>query len=144
VLDRYLGEGRIDLTVQGEAVELVAGDIEIVSSAIGDWRVASHDGVTVALDTALTPELVARGHARDVIRAIQGMRKSLDLDLTERIGVQFRAGDALAAPIVTHRALILRETLGLALQRTETPEGEQIQDFDIDGAPLTLAIRRVR
>jgi isoleucyl-tRNA synthetase len=47
--------------------------------------VASADGVTVALDTALDDELLLEGRAYDLIRRVNAMRKDEGLELTDRI-----------------------------------------------------------
>ena len=38
----------------------------------------------VVLETDLTPELILEGHAREIVRTIQSMRRDLDLDYQDR------------------------------------------------------------
>ena len=84
-VDRYLADGGIELEVQEQTVTLHAQDLDIVSEAVGDWRVAQEGAVTVALDTRITDELRVQGLAREIVNRIQNMRKTHDLELTDRI-----------------------------------------------------------
>ena len=47
--------------------------------------VTTDQGMTVAVDTQLTPELVSEGLAREVVRRIQNLRKEADFKLDDRI-----------------------------------------------------------
>jgi isoleucyl-tRNA synthetase len=49
------------------------------------WVVAGEDGLTVALDLTLDPELELEGRVRDLIHEINRMRKELGFELTDRI-----------------------------------------------------------
>jgi isoleucyl-tRNA synthetase len=49
------------------------------------WAVASDDGLTVALDTALDDELRREGRLLDLIHEVNGLRKSTGLAVTDRI-----------------------------------------------------------
>ena len=60
------------------------------------WMVASHEGESVALDLALTPELIAAGNVREVIRFIQEARKTNGFDISDRISVTWNAPDEIA------------------------------------------------
>jgi isoleucyl-tRNA synthetase len=55
------------------------------------WAVASEDGVTVALDTRLDPELELEARVLDLIHRLNGMRKEAGLELTDRIAVTLPA-----------------------------------------------------
>jgi isoleucyl-tRNA synthetase len=78
------------------------------------WAVATDAGETVAIDTAVTPELRREGLAREVIRLIQEARKSDGLDVTDRIALRWSARDPeLAAALAEHGALIAGEVLAV-------------------------------
>ncbi len=139
-IKRLTADGAIPVTTDAGEVEVALDEVEILSEEIGEWSVAQEDGVTVALDVTLTDELRAAGHAREVVNRIQSLRKKADLDLTDRIVVQFRTEEAIAAAIAEHQALICRETLATRMEAAEAPIGTLVEDFDIDGLALQLGI----
>ena len=49
------------------------------------FAVVEDKGLVVAVDVALTPELVSEGLARDLVRRVQSMRKDAGLQLSDRI-----------------------------------------------------------
>jgi isoleucyl-tRNA synthetase len=77
--------------------------------------VSSHDGESVALDLALSPELIASGHVREVIRLIQERRKSDGFDISDRINVRWSAPADLAKTISANAAHISEEVLALSM-----------------------------
>src|SRR4051794_10638713 len=60
---------------------------EVLVERIGrpGWAVASENGVTVALDTALDDELRLEGTLLDVVHAVNVLRKESGLEITDRI-----------------------------------------------------------
>jgi isoleucyl-tRNA synthetase len=66
--------------------------------AIEGWAIASDDGISVAFDTTLDDELRREGRVLDLIHALNAMRKSAGLELTDRIVVTLprREEDLLA------------------------------------------------
>jgi isoleucyl-tRNA synthetase len=69
------------------------------------WAVAGEDGLTVALDLAIDPELELEGRAREAIHQVNTMRKEAGLELTDRIAL------TLPAELAPHAEWIARETL---------------------------------
>ena len=55
------------------------------------WTVESQRGVTIALDTEITPELAAEGIARDAVRVVQQARREAGLDVSDRIELSIAA-----------------------------------------------------
>jgi isoleucyl-tRNA synthetase len=58
------------------------------------WAVASEDGVTVALDTRLDPELELEGRVLDLVHRLNSMRKEAGLELTDRISVTLPSSES--------------------------------------------------
>jgi ABC-type nitrate/sulfonate/bicarbonate transport system permease component len=77
-------------------------DLVVTEVPKSGWMVASHDGESVALDLALSPELIASGNVREVIRLIQERRKSDGFDISDRISVRWSAPADLADVIAAH------------------------------------------
>lgn len=89
------------------------------------WMVASHDGESVALDLALTPELIAAGNIREVIRLIQERRKSDGFDISDRIKVRWNASLELQETIRAASAHISEEVLAVSFDYDATVAPEE-------------------
>jgi isoleucyl-tRNA synthetase len=80
----------------------------------------------VVLTTSLTPELVAEGIAKDLVRVVQQARKQAGLGVTDRIELTI---DALAAPEVVvaaareHEEFIATEVLARRVDYAPVPDG---------------------
>jgi isoleucyl-tRNA synthetase len=61
----------------GKNITLTMEDVEISSQDIEGWLVANSNGITVALDIVISPEL-KKEFARELVR-IQNIRKDWDL-----------------------------------------------------------------
>ncbi|MCA9322734.1 MAG: isoleucine--tRNA ligase, partial [Planctomycetes bacterium] len=93
----------------GETLVLEAGDIRceitiddlVLHREQREGLLVENDGtLTVGIETELTPELIAEGHARELVSRLQGLRKDMDLELTDRVTVHFATDDdELAAAI---------------------------------------------
>ena len=103
--------------------------------------VASAGAVSVALDTALTPDLVAEGLGRELVSVLQQARKDAGYEISDRIGVTWASDDTeLAAAITTHAAWIADEVLATSFARGEP--GPTATAADINGHQVRFAIRR--
>jgi isoleucyl-tRNA synthetase len=92
-------------------------DLVVTEVPKSGWMVASHDGESVALDLELSPELIAAGNIREVIRAIQERRKSDGFDISDRISITWNASDELAATIDSGTSHISEEVLATSMKR---------------------------
>lgn len=70
-------------TLSLEMVDIIASETNIKQVVL----TTSHGDLEINLDTNLSPELIAEGEARDLIRAIQVLRKEKSLAVTDRITV---------------------------------------------------------
>ncbi|MBA2440542.1 MAG: class I tRNA ligase family protein, partial [Thermoleophilaceae bacterium] len=103
--------------------ELGAGEVLVERSGKEGWAVASAEGVTVALDTALDEELELEGRVYDLIHTLNSMRRNQGLELTDRIAVTLPAGDADL--VERHAEWIKGEVLAISLE-TDGGHGLQI------------------
>jgi isoleucyl-tRNA synthetase len=129
----------VALDVGGESVALEAGDVVVQRTPREGLFVAAEGSVIVAVETALTPELVAEGLAREFVSKVQGMRKDADFDVVQRIAVTFEADDEVAAALAAHRAYVMAETLALACDRGAAPAGAA--EVDLNGHACRIAVR---
>jgi isoleucyl-tRNA synthetase len=86
---------------------------EVLVERIGleGWAVASEDGVTVALDTALDDDLRLEGRLFDRIHEVNVLRKESGLEVTDRIKLWVPDEELLEA----HGERLAAETLAVAV-----------------------------
>ena len=102
--------------------------------------VAASENVIVAIETALTPELVREGLAREFISKLQNLRKDADFEVTQRIAVDFVAGEEIAVAIQAHRDYIMGEILAVSCQSaSELSSGA---DLDLNGHTCRVRVAR--
>ena len=116
--------------------ELDLSDFEIQAQDIPGWLVANENGLTVALDVTINPELKAEGVAREVVNRIQNLRKECAFDVTDRIIVKVDTTDAIQDAITTHKAYICTEVLANDIQFVSLPV-EKTEEIE---APADTAI----
>ena len=133
--------GRCDLTVDGQPVELLLSDVDIATQDIPGWVVANEGSLTVALDITLTDELVDEGIARELVNRIQNIRKE-GFDVTDRISVMLQSGQWDGA-VCRHREYICSETLTESLELVptveDTPDTQEI--IIVDGVPAKIIVK---
>jgi len=102
-------------TASVEGVELSAEDVLVTRTPKEGLVVASEGAVVTGLETALTPELIAEGLAREFVSHVQAMRKAADFEVTQRIRVTIDSDDALRAALDAHHEYAAGETLATEL-----------------------------
>ena len=115
-----LGKLRIDgkLTLEpvpGQVFELTAEDILVQRQEKAGMTVANEGAIIVALDTRLTPELELEGWAREAVSKLQNLRKEQNLEVVDRIRIQYVADGPVAQALATQKDYICNETLALEL-----------------------------
>jgi len=123
-----LRSGAAVISVAGKDETISIDDVIITEVPREGWTVASDGGESLALDLALTPELIGQGIARDLTRLIQDGRKTSGLDISDRIAVIWQATNSQTkAAIEVHGQAIASEVLA-----TKWSEGEvtEVTAFD--------------
>jgi isoleucyl-tRNA synthetase len=99
------------------------------------------EGLMVALRTELTPELVAEGNVRELVRHIQEARKKAGFDVTDRIIIELSAGPGLLAAVEQYRDYVSEETL--AQHITVDSADPDLALIEVAGEEARIAVRRV-
>jgi len=127
------------LTVGDQTVELLPDDVIIDYTPQPGLVVAAQGDLLVALTTELNPALIREGLAREFVNKIQNMRKSADLEVTQRIRIQF-AGDAeIAAAVAEQSAYVAAETLAVECAPHAGPL-PGATDWDLNDHPCAIRI----
>lgn len=135
-------EGRFNLTIGQESVEIALSDVEIITQDIPGWVVANEDDLTVALDTTITESLRLEGISRELVNRIQNIRKEQGFDVTDNIIVEIEKQETLCKAAEAFRDYICSETLTQKLifsDKVACP----LQTIDvIEGTELAIRITK--
>ncbi len=112
--------GSYPVEVDGQTFELAPDEIVISFEGPENLKCSLEQGTFMALDTALSPELLQEGLARDFNRLIQDQRKALNLDISDRIVVSYAASPRIAEAIAAHEAYLRNELLAERLELCTT------------------------
>ena len=137
-------EGKLSLTIEGQPVEILSDDVEILSEDIPGWQVAVMGSLTVALDITLTPELVREGIAREVINRIQNIRKDKGFEVTDKITVRIQSHAGMDEAVHQNIAYICSETLAQSFDIVDSVESAEKVPVEITETISTfIEINRV-
>ncbi len=103
--------GVLNIEVSGKTITLSQDDVEISSQDIEGWLVANSNGITVALDITITPELKEEGIARELVNRIQNIRKDSGFEVTDKIKVYLQNNAELQKAVQANENYIKSETL---------------------------------
>jgi len=115
----FENNGSLALLIEGENVELLAGDAEIITEDIPGWVVASEGSLTVALDVTITDTLRDEGIARELVNRIQNIRKENGFEVTDRIIIEIEKNNELIEALNRNYSYICSETLADSMNITE-------------------------
>lgn len=116
--------GSIDVVVGGESYNFTKDDILININARDGFTVKLENNNFIILDTMLDKALIDEGYAREIVSKIQQARKTLDLDMVDRIQIKYVSDDEFAAAIEAQSEYVRSETLAVSLERVEELEVE--------------------
>lgn len=110
-INQLEGDGTLELVIGGKSITLTIEDVEISSQDIEGWLVANSNGITVALDIVISPELKKEGIARELVNRIQNIRKDSGFEVTDKIKVHLQKNDTLEEAVKGNVEYIKSETL---------------------------------
>ena len=137
-LEQLLGEGQITLALEGEATTFSSDEIQVNRTPREGLAVASEGEVVVALETELNADLLQEGLAREFVNKVQNMRKSMDLEVTQRIELGYESTDEVAQAILKHREYIQNEVLALSCEAGN--KGGTHQSWDLNGYECAIYV----
>lgn len=134
-------KGFITIALSIGDVQLTSDDLLISCEQMENSFSLSDNGVTVALDTELTDELIAEGFVRELISKIQTMRKEADFLVTDHIAATIKATEKLEAIIAGHLTEIAGDVLADSVTVAE-PDGV-VKEWDINGEKAVIGVKVV-
>jgi isoleucyl-tRNA synthetase len=109
-------QGKYTATLDGQAIELIAEDVEIMAVDLPGWKVANDGHITVALDVTLTPTLKEEGLAREFVNRIQNLRKDKGYEVTDKIALKVLSREGIKNSLLNNKEYICAEILAASFE----------------------------
>mgnify|MGYP004504439451 FL=1 len=133
--------GKIVLSLPSGEVTLETEDLLIEAKQKDGFYTVSDRGITVAIDTTLTKELIEEGFVRELISKIQTMRKEAGFNVTDHISVTVNGSEKVVDIALSKKADIACDTLADGIAVAE-PKG-YTKEWDINGEKVTIGVEKV-
>ncbi len=124
-----------------QLVTLGPADEELPTDVAG-YSVVSDTRCGVALETELSPGLVAEGISRELVRRLQNMRRSAGFDVADHIVTYYQTEKSIRQVIVDYASYIKQETLSQELIDECLPEGAYAEKYRISDSDILLAVSK--
>jgi isoleucyl-tRNA synthetase len=132
-IDRYaaqlLNGDPITLQLDGDTFKITPAECEVQQQAAEGYAIATEGNALAALDTTLTPTLIAEGLSREIVRRIQQMRKDAGFEIEDRIHIRYQASERLTQAIKQFADYIQRETLAITMTNQPPGDGFYTESF---------------
>ncbi|WP_354699507.1 Isoleucine--tRNA ligase [Paraconexibacter sp. AEG42_29] len=139
------GGRTVGVFVDGKEHELGPDDIQLVMQPLEGYEVEREGAHAVALDLTIDDALRREGWAREVVRAVQNLRKDSGLSVGDRITLALEGGDLLVGAAREWEDWIAGEVLATAVAYGDDAgaagPAAGATDIAVDGQALHLAIR---
>ena len=128
--------GSYSVELEGEPIVLLEEDLQIFTQSAAGYATAVGGGITVALNTQLSEELLDEGTERELVSKIQTMRKEAGFEVTDRIAVYFTA--AGRAEKMLKKGGIAADVLAVSIAEGSAEGFSRTLDVNGDSVTLTL------
>jgi isoleucyl-tRNA synthetase len=127
--------------IQVGEYEILLEEIEIATSDMPGFLVASENGLTLALDITLSEDLINEGLAREFINKVQNYRKDQDFNVTDKINILITSHDDLKKMIAQFGDYISNEVLAYQISFAEKIENGI--EVELNDLKINLLINKI-
>jgi isoleucyl-tRNA synthetase len=128
--------------LDGKRVDIVPAEILVQTQPVEGLAVAFDKQATVAVDSAITPELKAEGLAREIVRRIQSMRKEAGFNIEDRITTYYQTDGLIADVMVNWNEVIRSETLSTRLLNAAPPEDAYTETHNLENVKVIVGVSK--
>lgn len=139
-MDELNEKGTLSIVLDGKEEKIEKGDLLIEAAQMEGYVSDSDNGITVVLDTNLTPELIEEGYVRELISKIQTMRKEAGFEVIDHIKVFQNENQKLAEILGKHTEEISKAVLADEIVIGQVPAISK--EWDINGEKTVLGVEK--
>ncbi|SEW45535.1 isoleucine--tRNA ligase [[Clostridium] fimetarium] len=140
-MDQLNSTGFLTLEINDTQVKLEKDDLLIEMAQTEGYVSDSYNGVTVVMDTNLSPELIEEGFVRELISKIQTMRKEAGFEVMDKINIFSQGNDKIANLFSNNCAQIKDDVLAESIQ-LDRMSGYS-KEWNINGETVTLGVEKL-
>ncbi len=133
-------KGAITLHLPSGDVTLATEDLLIETTQTEGYYTLTDKGITVALDTTLTSELIEEGFVREIVSKLQTMRKEAGFEVMDTITVYADGNDKVAQILENNKDSVLSDVMATALVVGQT--AGFVKEWNINGETVTLGVEK--
>ncbi len=134
-------KGTVTVVVEGVEEELATEDLLIESQKTEGYVSDSDKGITVVIDTRLTPELIEEGYVREIISKVQTMRKDSDFEVMDNIKLYISGNELIQKVAKDNAEEIKRIVLAKEIILGETCGNDKA--WNLNGEDVTIGVVRL-
>ncbi|MBQ6634650.1 MAG: isoleucine--tRNA ligase [Ruminococcus sp.] len=135
-----MANDEIKLNISIGEISLDKDDLLIESAQKEGFYTLTEGGVTVAICTVLTPELIEEGYVREVMSKIQTMRKDSGFEVMDHIEVSISGSQAVCDVVEKYKDSISTDVLADEITFADCADAK---DWDINGEKVKIAVKKV-
>ena len=132
--------GFLTIELNDDKIKLLPEELLIDMSQKEGYVSQTDHGVTVVLDTNLTPALLEEGFVREIISKVQTMRKEAGFEVTDHITVYEEGNDKIKEVMTKYTDEIKNDVL--ADDMCLDAEGGYSKEWDINGEKVRLGVEK--
>ncbi|MCR5202293.1 MAG: isoleucine--tRNA ligase [Lachnospiraceae bacterium] len=133
--------GSLTIELNGEKVSIAKEDLLIETAKAEGYVTMSDHGVTVALDTTLTPELIEEGFVREIISKIQTMRKEAQFEVMDYITIGIDGNDKLVKILQDNKDEVTKAAMAKDISFGSL--SGYTKDWKINGEAVNLSVEKI-
>jgi isoleucyl-tRNA synthetase len=95
----------------------------------------------VAIGTELTPELIAEGMSREIVRRLQNMRRAANFDIADYIVAYYQAKEPARQAVIDFADYIKQETLCRELVEESPPKEAYTEKVRISQCEVVFGVK---
>lgn len=136
-----LSQGTVSFTIDETDIVLSKDDVLIEATQKEGFVAETDRGITVVIDTNLSPELIEEGFVREIISKLQTMRKEAGFEVQNHINVYYFGNDIVAGVINRNEEEIKSEVLGESISQQKA-DG-YTKKWNINGESIEFTVAKI-
>ena len=140
-INQVIAEGK---TAYG-GYDFTMDDLLIQTENIEGWVIESQDNLTIALDTTLDDALLSEGIAREFVSKVQNIRKERNMDVNDKVKINFVADKELSGIITSRKNFISEQITAVSLDEAGSDKDKinGYEELNINGRNCKVSVEKV-